>query len=106
MKIVVTAKGAGLGAWVDDTFAGCRQVVTFYEGGRFEAISNPYADKEDGIELAKFIVDSIQPDRIVTSSMKAEALKVFTEHGIRIDFAQKGSVMELAEAAANGTLAS
>lgn len=37
MKVAVTAKGAGLGAWLDPVFETCLQIVIVDDRDRFEA---------------------------------------------------------------------
>lgn len=105
MVVAVAAKGAGLGAWVDDSFAGCRQIVVVREDGRFEAFANPYPGDASGMALAEKLIAEVRPlGALVTGGVGTEVLELFARGGIAVHSARSGSVMELAEAAAAGTL--
>ncbi len=61
MNIVVMAKGAGLGAWVDDDFAHAHQIVYVPARGGFDALGNPFLPDSSEIEevseaLAEFVI--------------------------------------------------
>ncbi|HUW40060.1 MAG TPA: hypothetical protein VMV90_03550 [Rectinemataceae bacterium] len=105
MVVVVTAKGAGLGAWIDDSFAASRQVVVVHENGRFDAIANPFPEDPTGKALADLMVSEIHPfDALVTGDIRTDALDVFLRKGVMVYQAKKGSVMELADSAADKSL--
>jgi predicted Fe-Mo cluster-binding NifX family protein len=98
METVITAKGAGLGAWVDEDFANCRQIVVVHDDGTFDAYPNPITGKNQGKKLADFILSTVQPlDCLVTSHIDTDALASLSRAGIRVYSAQKGSVLELVE---------
>ncbi|MDA8425624.1 MAG: hypothetical protein M0Z80_05760 [Treponema sp.] len=105
MVVVVTAKGAGLGAWIDDSFAASRQVVVVHENDGFDTIVNPFPEDSTGKALADLMVSEIHPfDALVTGEIRKDALEVFLREGVIVYQAQKGSVMELADSAAGKSL--
>lgn len=105
MIVVITARGAGLGAWVDDDFAASRRIVIVHENGRFDAIANPHPEDATGIHLAEFLVKTIKPlDVLVTGAIGGKALDVLLSHGVKVYAASTGSVMELADAATRDAL--
>jgi predicted Fe-Mo cluster-binding NifX family protein len=105
MVVIITAKGAGLGAWVDDDFANCHQIVVVYDDGRFDAFSNPMIEKNQGKDLADFIVSRVPAvDTLVTGSIGKDALSALMKAGIKVYSAKKGSVLELVEMAKDRTL--
>ncbi|SLM11814.1 putative Dinitrogenase iron-molybdenum cofactor biosynthesis protein [uncultured spirochete] len=108
MNIVVMAKGAGLGAWVDDDFAHARQIVLVKDSGGFEAAANPFASSagaENSAKLAQFILSKFQDiGAIVAGAFDEDAKANLQEKEISMFIAAKGSVMELAEAARAGSL--
>lgn len=105
MRIAVTAKGAGLGAWLDPNFETCLQIVIVDNRDRFEAWMNPYheANTKNNLSLAiKLIEEEI--DILVTGSISSQSLKKLNEAGIEVLFAERGSILELVEAARNHSL--
>jgi len=108
MNIVVMAKGAGLGAWVDDDFAHARQIVFVKEFGGFEAEANPYASSagtENSTQLVQFIIAKFQDiGAVVAGAIDPEATALLKDKEVPVFLAAKGSVMELAEAAQAGRL--
>lgn len=108
MNVIVMAKGAGLGAWVDQDFAHARQIVLVKDSGGFEAAANPFASSagtESSAKLAQFILSEFRDiGAIVAGAIDDDAKSTLQENGISIFIAAKGSVMELAEAAREGKL--
>ena len=108
MNIVVMAKGAGLGAWVDDDFAHARQIVVVKDSGGFEAAANPFAisaGTENSAKLAQFILSEFQDiGAIVAGAIDPEVKALFEDKKVPVFLAAKGSVMELAEAVRAGSL--
>lgn len=106
MKIAVTAKGAGLGAWIDDDFLHCKQIVLVDENNRFEAWSNPF--KEDSsqtaaIQLANWIVDE-GIKLLITKEIPPQCREIFENAGVVIYQVKEGAVLSLVEQARNGLL--
>jgi predicted Fe-Mo cluster-binding NifX family protein len=105
MKIAVTAKGAGLGAWLDANFETCLQIVIVDDSDRFEAWMNPYREASliDGPLLAEKLVEE-KVDRLVTGMISHPSLEKLKEANIQVYLAQHGSILELVEAARNQAL--
>ena len=105
MKIAVTAKGAGLGAWLDPNFETCLQIVIVDDNDRFEAWMNPYreAASNDGLALATKLAEE-KVDFLVTGSITPLALDKLGEARVEVFCAERGSILELVEAARNCTL--
>ena len=105
MGTIVTARGAGMGAWVDEDFAHCRQVVVVAEDGTFNARENPFPAEQNGVRLAEKMIEEIKDLKaVVTASIDTETVELFTEHRIPVYLAQQGAVLELVEAAGTNTL--
>lgn len=105
MKIAVTAKGAGLGAWLDPVFETCLQIVIVDDRDRFEAWMNPYREGNPGEHLslaAKLVEEKI--DTLVTGSISPQSLQKLSQSGVEVAYADSGSILELVEAARNHTL--
>ena len=107
MKIAVTAKGAGLGAWLDPNFETCLQVVIVDDRDRFEAWMNPHheASTKDNLALATKLSEE-EVDILVTGSISPQSLKKLGDAGVEVFYAEQGSILELVEAARNHTLPS
>ncbi len=106
METVITAKGAGLGAWVDEDFANCRQIVVVHDDGTFDAYPNPITEKNQGRALADFILSTVTPvDCLVTGQIDKDALASLSRAGVKVYSGQKGSVLELVEEVKNQKLA-
>lgn len=105
MKIAVTAKGAGLGAWLDPVFETCLQIVIVDDRDRFEAWVNPYREMNTTDSLARKLVEE-KIDILVTGSISPQALNLLSEAGVEVMLAEHGSILELVEAARNHTLPS
>lgn len=107
MKIAVTARGAGLGAWLDPDFERSLQVVVVDDDNQFEAWMNSETNSEqfDGLALAAKLVTE-QVDILITGKINAESLAYLLQAGISVKRAEQGCVLELIEAARNQTLES
>ncbi len=107
MKIAVTAKGAGLGAWLAPVFEDCLQIVIVDERNRFDAWMNPYREVSamDSLALARKLAEE-KVDVLVTGSISPQALILLKEAGIEVLLAERGSILELVEAVRNHTLLS
>jgi predicted Fe-Mo cluster-binding NifX family protein len=105
MKIAVTAKGAGLGAWLDPVFEACLQIVILDDRDRFEAWMNPFreASTNDNIALSTKLAEE-KVDILITGSISPHSLEKLSAAGINVFCAEGGSILELVEAARNHTL--
>lgn len=105
MKVAITAKGAGLGAWLDPVFERSRQLVLVNEEGRFESWSASEAIDGDpnGVSRVHWLVE-MGAEALVTGSLTADSRDRLSAAKIRVFCAEKGSVLELVEAARNGEL--
>jgi len=105
MKIAVTAKGAGLGAWLDPNFETCLQIVIVDDRDRFEAWMNPYREANTNGPLAlaeKLAAEKV--DMLVTGSISPQSLQKLRDAGIEVFSADRGSILELVEDARSHTL--
>lgn len=100
MRIAVTAKGAGLGAWLDPVFETCLQIVVVNDHDRFEAWMNPYHDiyATDSLALARKLIEE-NVGMLITGSISPQASSLLREKGIEVLLAEHGSILELVEAA-------
>lgn len=99
MKIALTVKGAGLGAWLDD-FAQCGFVMVVDDDNRFESWKNPSAAMEG--QSTQILIDSIlqaKPDVLVTGKISDTQKESLTTQHIKVMEDQKGFVLELLEKA-------
>lgn len=96
MKTLVTAKGAGLGAWLDPSFINCKHFVIVDEKGKFESWE-PDANAEwDIISLAKKII-ALNIDVLITGLLPSEIKEMFQSKGVQVFTAEQGSILELVE---------
>jgi len=105
MRIGLTAKGAGLGAWLDPHFGRCQQVVLVDENNRFEAWTNPSSERPGGagISMAKRLADS-GCTALITGVINPEAFEYLKERGIPVYLVGRGILLELIEALRDGDL--
>jgi predicted Fe-Mo cluster-binding NifX family protein len=104
MRIAVTAKGAGLGAWLDPDFGKCQQIVIVDEGGDFEALPNSARDLPggQGLAVAKRLA-GLGIDAVVTGVLNPQAYRRLLEAGISVFLLEEGrSVLEAVEAVRRG----
>lgn len=99
MKIAVTARGAGLGAWLDESFAHCMQIVVVDEKDRFEAWDNPYREEQEEIAADKLANWFIQADIpvLITKAIPQKERRKIEQNGIRVVIAENGAVLDLVE---------
>lgn len=107
MKVAVTAKGAGLGAWLDPVFETCLQIVIVDDRDRFEAWMNPFreAGTQDGLALAQKLTEE-KVDTLITGALSSRALDLLRSADIDVFTAKQGSILELVEAARKHALPS
>ena len=105
MKIAVTSKGAGLGAWLDPDFDHCLQVVIVDDEGRFQSWPGPSQSGSE--DVAKSLAERLVVEQVgglVTGVLSPAALATLHAGGVRVFLAQQGSVLQLVEAAHAGSL--
>jgi len=103
MNIIVMAKGAGLGAWVDSDFAHAHQIVYVPARGGFDALGNPFLPDSSEIEevseaLAEFVLSKFpDAEAIIAGSFNREICEYFESHNVAVFTEPFGSVLELVE---------
>lgn len=100
MKIALTVKGVGLGAWLDDDYAHCGFLLLVDDDNQFESWKNPAAEIESQPpeELTTFIITA-KPDVLVTGTISAMDKEFLTTQGIRVMDNCTGFVLELLDQA-------
>jgi len=100
MKIGLTVKGSGLGAWLDDDFAECMQVMFVNDDNSFYAWPNPFRESEDNsvLKLAEMIVAE-QIDVLITSQISVLASDILSKAGMKVMVKENGTVFELVDEA-------
>jgi len=100
MKIAVTAKGAGLGAWLDPEFEKSLQIVIIDDTDRFTSFQPQLllSGGRPGVAAAARLVEE-RIDVLVTGSIQPEASSPLRAAGIAVLQAESGSVLELVEKA-------
>lgn len=100
MKIALTVKGVGLGAWLDDDFAHCGFVMLVDDDNQFESWKNPAAEIEGqpSQELTAFIAQ-VKPDVLVTGKIPDAHMAHLTSQGIQVLSDREGFVLELLDEA-------
>lgn len=98
MKIALTVKGAGLGAWLDDTFDNCNQVMIVDDNNRFTSWLNPYRDGKDdsASALAEAIIRE-NVDVLITAKVSDANVNKMTEAGIKVVIKNNGTVFDLVD---------
>ncbi len=99
MKIAVSSKGAGLGAWIEPDLETCGFLMIVDNKFRFNAIENT-GNTIDMISQA--IGEGIEA--IVAGSIKDEIVQILKNKGIKVYVAQQGSILQLVEQVDKGTL--
>jgi predicted Fe-Mo cluster-binding NifX family protein len=100
MKIALTVKGVGLGAWLDDHYAQCGFVLLVDDDNQFESWKNPIANTEGQSpqELTTLIIE-VKPDVLVTGKITEPQKETLTSEGIRVMDNCQGFVLELLDQA-------
>jgi predicted Fe-Mo cluster-binding NifX family protein len=100
MKIALTVKGVGLGAWLDEDFAHCGFVMIIDDDNRFDSWKNPSpgVEEDSNHALAEIILQA-KPDILMTGKISAAEKAAFISHGIQIFDSRTGFVLELLEVA-------
>ncbi len=105
MKIAITAKGAGLGAWLDPVFEESRQLVLVDEQGRFGSWAADEAASGDphGVARVGWLI-AMGAGALVTGRLTEETRDRLAAAGIMVLSAEGGSVLDLVEAAQHNLL--
>ncbi|MFU8827393.1 MAG: NifB/NifX family molybdenum-iron cluster-binding protein [Brevefilum sp.] len=97
MKIALTVKGVGLGAWVED-YAQCGFVMTVDDDNRFDSWKNPAAEMAD--QPSQTITDYVlreTPDVLITGMISENLKEMLIARGVRVMDNLEGFVLELLE---------
>lgn len=100
MKIALTVKGAGLGAWLDDDFAHCGFVIMVDDDHRFDSWKKPAAEMAD--QPPQAVMDHVlreKPDVLITGKISKNQKDTLIVQGIRVMDNREGFVLELLEEA-------
>jgi|YNPNPStandDraft_1061719.scaffolds.fasta_scaffold17140_6 predicted Fe-Mo cluster-binding NifX family protein len=105
MRIAITARGPGLGAWIDPDFGTSGYVLIVTDDNDFEAWPNPSKASGDarGLDLARRLIDA-GVDGVITGTVSPDALTLLHRAGIPVYLAGMDSVLTLVEGARNGVL--
>lgn len=104
MNIVLTARGPGLGAWLDPDFGHCGHLMLLAADDHFESWPNPYRESETGaVALAQQLVER-QVDAVVTGVLPPAAYAILSEAGIPVYLAEVDAILTLVEAVREGEL--
>jgi len=100
MKIALTVKGVGLGAWLDEDFAHCGFVMIIDDDNRFDSWKNPTPEvEEDSNQTLAEIILQAKPGILITGKISAAEKAAFASQGIQVFDNRTGFVLELLEAA-------
>lgn len=102
MKIALTVKGSGLGAWLDNRFIDCMQVMFVDENNEFDSWVNPYREK--GYKNALALADAIIAENInilVTGPLSPKISDYFQAAGVKVVVKDDGTVLDLVEEVRN-----
>jgi predicted Fe-Mo cluster-binding NifX family protein len=105
MKIAVSSKGAGLGAWMEPQLSQCGFLMIVDETGDFLTVENPGSPQpeENELALAQAAIDQ-QVGAFITGFVGKAALDLLKKKGIQVYAAQSGSILELIDLLADGEL--
>ncbi|MGC9398164.1 MAG: NifB/NifX family molybdenum-iron cluster-binding protein [Anaerolineae bacterium] len=104
MNIVLTARGPGLGAWLDPDFGRCGHLMLLDADDNFESWPNPYRESEVGAAaLAQQLVER-QVDAVVTGVLPPAAYAILSEANIPVYLAEVDAILTLADAVRQGEL--
>ncbi|MBW6465895.1 MAG: hypothetical protein K0B06_05285 [Brevefilum sp.] len=100
MKIALTVKGVGLGAWLDDDFAHCGFVMIVDDDNRFDSWKNPTPEVEgEPNQVLADIILQEKPDVLMTGKLSEAEKAAFLSQGIHVLADQSGFVLELLDIA-------
>lgn len=103
MNIALTAKGPGLGAWLDPNFGQSMHVMIMNDRNRFKTWPNPYRETKAGdVPLAQQLVEQ-QVDALVTGVLAPDAYAILAEANIPVYLVEVDAILTLTEAVREGT---
>lgn len=98
MKIALTVKGVGLGAWLDEDFAQCGFVMIVADDDQFESWKNPASEGEDQSSQALLdLITQAKPDVLATGKISNSHKETLTAQGIKVLDNRQGFVLEMLE---------
>ena len=105
MEIALTAKGPGLGAWLDPELATCGHIMIVDDRDRFRSWPNAFggAQVENDVVLAQRLVES-GIDALITGTLSAQAYAVLRAAGIDVYLSDVDAVLTLVERVREGVL--
>jgi len=104
MNLALTAKGPGLGAWLDPDFGQSMHVMIMDERNRFKTWPNAYRETGVGdVALAHQLVEK-QVDAVVTGVMHPDAYAILAEADIPVYLVEVDAILTLADAVREGAL--
>lgn len=96
MKIALTVKGSGLGAWLDDDFAHCGHVMVVEEDYQFTSWENPDKEAEtDGPENLYNAIISENVDFLITGRISPIDKERMENAGVKVIENKSGAVLNL-----------
>lgn len=103
MRIALTVKGAGLGAWLDDDFANCMQVMIVDDANHFKSWMNPNqgGDDSSALLLAESIIKE-NVDVLVTNHAPQFVKNFFDSNGVKLVTKNGGTVFTIIEEVREG----
>ncbi len=103
MNIVLTAKGPGLGAWLDPVFARCGHLMLVDDDNRFDAWPNPQRETADAVALARDLA-ARRVDAVVTGVIPPDAYALLAQAGIPVYLVEVDAILTLTEVVREGAL--
>lgn len=99
MKIAVSSKGAGLGAWIEPDLSKCGFLMVVDDSFKFIAIEN----EGNATDLITQAADE-GIEALVAGTLEDEIIEILKGKEIKIFIAQQGSILELVEQVNTGNL--
>lgn len=100
MKIALTVKGVGLGAWLDDDYDQCGFVLLVDDVNQFESWKNPLVNTEgQSPQALTALIIEAKPDVLVTGMITESQKETLTSEGVRVMDNCQGFVLELLDQA-------
>lgn len=97
MKIALSVKGVGLGAWLDD-FMDCGHVMIVEDNNQFQSWANDFEGTGDNAsdQLCESIIQKA-PDILITGRIDQESQQKMEDENIRVFSKESGFVLDLVE---------
>jgi predicted Fe-Mo cluster-binding NifX family protein len=105
MKIAISSRGAGLGAWLHPEFLTSNFIVIVDDEDNFTYIENKTNknSEKDELELAQEMLEE-QIDVLITGQLSKACFDLLQKNHVKIVLVEKGSVLEAVEAFRHDTL--